>query len=206
MFNIDTHLTHLPSYSAYNAGASVPDNLSMSSCDELTNSQWYYDDNAKALKTFGANNYCMSVDPTNYEVSMAECGSIPGAGVLFIESESASGNYTECPSELGLSSITSESHCQFALSSLLNSSTLVVMNQGSWSYTPCGCFIWDDGGTWYDFMACPATDMDPVASEYAKLACIKGDTSSQSVLIPNSWMPEISMTGLYQQVRVNFDV
>ena len=182
----------------------------MGNCDVLhTDSQWYYDENAKALKTFGANNYCMSVNPTNYVVSMAECGAIPGAGVLFIESES--GNYAECPSELGLSSITSASDCQFALSSLLNSSTLVDMNDDGghdWKagLTPCGCFVWTNGGVWYDFLACPATDMDPVASKYANLACIKENNSSQSILIPSLWMHDISITGLYQQVWVNYDM
>ncbi|EJK46274.1 hypothetical protein THAOC_35064, partial [Thalassiosira oceanica] len=191
--------------------------LYMSSCNELTNSQWYYDKNAKALKTFGANNYCMSVDPANNLVFMSQCGAIPGQGVLFIEScQTTSGyidqecvrNYTECPSELGLSSITSKGHCQFALSSLLDSPTLVDMNDQSWeaALTPCGCFVWDSDGIHYDFLPCPATDMDPVASEYANLACIKENNSSQSILIPNSWIPEISITGLYQQVRVNYDV
>ncbi|EJK47460.1 hypothetical protein THAOC_33814, partial [Thalassiosira oceanica] len=187
----------------YGAGASVlSENLYMSSCDELTNSQWYYDKNAKALKTFSANNFCMTVDPANDEVYMSECGAIPGKGVLFIESQS---DYAECPSELGLSSITSEGHCQFALSSLLDSPTLVDMNNGSWDYTPCGCFVWDSDGIYYDFEEC-ADDMDPVASEKAKLACIKENISLQSIHIPNLWMPEISMTGLYQQVRVNYDV
>ena len=182
----------------------------MGSCDVQTNSQWYYDENSKALKTFGANNYCMTVDPTgtNNGVYMTECGAIPGAGVLFLESVSGLGDYAECPAELGLSSITSKGHCQFALSSLLDSSTLVDMNDGSWGadLTPCGCFVWDSDGDHYDFLECPATDMDPTASENAKLACIKESNSPQSILIPQSWMPEISITGLYQQVRVNYDV
>ncbi|EJK46009.1 hypothetical protein THAOC_35347, partial [Thalassiosira oceanica] len=186
----------------YGAGASVSENLYMSSCDELTNSQWYYDKNAKALKTFSANNFCMTVDPANDEVYMSECGAIPGKGVLFIESQS---DYAECPSELGLSSITSEGHCRFALSSLLDSPTLVDMNIGSWDYTPCGCFVWDSDGTYYDFEEC-ADDYDPVASDNAKLACIKENFSSQSIVIPDLWMPEISITGMYQQVRVNYDV
>ena len=198
---------NLASYSVYNASDDSGDNLYMGSCDVQTNSQWYYDENSKALKMFGANNFCMSV-ADNGSVTMTECGAIPGAGVLSVRSKSESGDYAECPSELGLSTITSESDCRFALSSLLDSSTLVDMNDDSWEagLTPCGCFLWNSDGEHYDFLECPATDMDPVASEDAYLACIKESNSSQSILIPNSWTPGISITGLYQQVRVNYDV
>ena len=85
----------------------VPQNLYIGSCDEQTNSQWYYDEKSKALKTFAANDYCMSV-ASDGQVFMAECG--------------------------------------------------------------------------------------------------VDDANTQSILIPDSWMPEISITGLYQQVRVNYDV
>ncbi|EJK74629.1 hypothetical protein THAOC_03682 [Thalassiosira oceanica] len=187
----------------YAPGASASENLYMGSCNELTNSQWYYDENTKALKTFLANNYCMNLNFLTNRVIMTKCGAIPGAGVLFFESESEIGNYAECPSEFGLSSITSEGHCQLALSSLLDSPTLEVVDTVP---TPCGCYVWGDyDPVEYNFLACPATGT-AVASDYTTLACIKEINSPQSILIPHYWMPEISITGTYQQVRVNYDV